>query len=260
LLRGRTFSPEDDSNAPPRVVVSQEAARQLFGDENPLGKSLRIAGQTKEIIGVVGDTAISARGVVRPAVYHSHRQFAANRNWALTQVVALDRSATTILDDLRRELAAIDPALVFYRPRMLTDVVGGGIAAERFALLLIAAFACLALLLAAIGIYGVLSYAVTQRHRELGIRMALGAPTASILALVVKDGGRLAAAGVLFGVAGAFATTRLLHSLLFGVSSTDPLIFAAAVLTLVVVAFAATWIPARAATKVDPLLAVRADG
>ena len=260
LLRGRTFSAEDDSRAPQRVVVSQEAARQLFGDEDPLGKSVRVAGQTKEVIGVVGDTAISARGVVRPTIYHSHRQFAANRNWALTQVVALDRPAATIFDDLRRELAAIDPALVLYRPRMLADVAGGGIAHERFALLLVGAFAFLALLLAAVGIYGVLSYAVTRRRRELGIRMALGAPTGSILTLVVKDGGRLAAAGVLFGVAGAFAATRLLRSLLFGVSSTDPMIFAAAVLTLVVVALAATWIPARAATKVDPLLAVRADG
>ena len=259
VLRGRTFSPQDDSNAPPRVVVSEEAARELFADEDPLGKSVRITGQTKEIIGVVGDTAISARGVVRPAIYHSHRQFAANRNWALTQVVALDRPSATILDDLRRELAAIDPALVLYRPRMLADVVGGGIAHERFALLLIGAFAFLALLLAAIGIYGVLSYAVTRRRRELGIRMALGAPPRSILVLVVKDGGRLAAAGVLFGVAGAFATTRLLRSLLFGVSSSDPIIFAAAVLTLGVVALAATWIPARAATKVDPLQAVRAE-
>jgi predicted permease len=260
LLRGRTFSAEDDDNAPPRVVVSREAARQLFGDEDPLGKSLRVAGQTKEIIGVVGDTAISARGVVRPAVYHSHRQFAANRNWALAQVVALDRPESTTVDDLRRELAAIDPALVLYRPRMLADVVGGGMAHERFALLLIGAFALLALLLAAIGIYGVLSYAVTRRRRELGIRMALGAPKGSIVALVVKDGGRLAAAGVLCGLAGAFAATRLLQSLLFGVSSTDPIIFAAAVLTLAVVALAATWIPARAATKVDPLQAVRAEG
>jgi putative ABC transport system permease protein len=260
LLRGRTFSPEDDSNAPPRVVVSQETARQLFGDEDPLGKSVRVAGQTKEIIGVVGDTAISARGIVRPAVYHSHRQFAANRNWALTQVVALDRRLPTMADDIRRELAAIDPALVLYRPRMLADVVGGGMAQERFALLLIGAFALLALLLAAIGIYGVLSYAVTRRRRELGIRMALGAPAGAILAMVVKDGGRLAGAGVVFGVVGAYAATRLLGSLLFGVSATDPFIFSAAALTLVIVALAATWIPARAATSVDPLQAVRADG
>jgi putative ABC transport system permease protein len=143
---------------------------------------------------------------------------------------------------------------------MLADVVGGGMAQERFALLLIGAFALLALLLAAIGIYGVLSYSVTRRRRELGIRMAVGAPAGAILVMVVKDGGRLAGAGVVFGVAGAYAATRLLGSLLFGVSATDPFIFSAAALTLVIVALAATLIPARAATRVDPLQAVRADG
>jgi len=260
LLRGRTFSDADDSNAPRRVVVSQELVRQLFGDEEPLGRPLRVAGETVEIIGVVGDTAISARGIVRPVIYHSHRQFAANRNWALTQVVALDRRLPTLVDDIRRELAALDPELVLYRPRMLADVVGGGIAQERFALLLIGAFALLALLLAAIGIYGVLSYAVTRRRRELGIRMALGAPASAILAMVVKDGGRLAGAGVVLGVVGAYGATRLLGSLLFGVSATDPFIFSAAASTLVIVALAATLIPARAATRVDPRQAVRADG
>jgi predicted permease len=259
LLRGRTFSAEDDAHAPHRVVVSRELVRELFGDEDPLGRQLRVSGDQVEVIGVVGDVAISPRGVARPTVYHSHRQFAADRNWALTQLVALDRPVPSLLDDVRRELAAIDPALVLDKPAMLADVIGGGIAQERFALLLIAGFALLALLLAAVGIYGVLSYSVTRRSREMGIRMALGAPARAVWSLIVRDGGRLALAGVLLGLVGAYTATRALRSLLFDISATDPLVFTAAAATLILVALAASWIPARAATKVDPLQAVRAE-
>jgi predicted permease len=257
LLRGRTFGPEDDAVAPRRVVISQELVRQLYGGDDPVGRMLLVTGQQVEIIGVVGDVAITPRAAPQPYVYHSHLQFAANRNWGLTQVVALDRPSPSLVNDARRELAAIDPALVLYQPRPLEEVIGGGIAQERFALLLIAAFALLALVLAAVGIYGVLSYSVSRRSREMGIRMALGAPARSVRALIVRDGGRLAFAGVLLGLVGAYAATRTLGSLLYGVSATEPAVFAAAVAILIVVALAASWIPARAATKVDPLQAVR---
>jgi ABC-type antimicrobial peptide transport system permease subunit len=142
---------------------------------------------------------------------------------------------------------------------MLTDVIESGIAQERFALLLIGAFALLALVLAAVGVYGVLSYAVSRRRREMGIRMALGAPARVVSALVVRDGARLAAAGVLLGLAGAYVATRALRSLLFNVAATDPMVFAAAAAALALIALAASWIPARAATRVDPLDALRAD-
>jgi predicted permease len=261
LLRGRTFDDQDDENAPRRVVISQAAARVLFGDEEPIGKHLRATGDAPdvEIIGIVADVAVSPRGAVNPMVYHLHRQFAGNRNWALTQVVAFDRPMPPRLDEMRRELAAIDPALVLDRPRMLTDVIGLGIAQERFALLLVGSFAGLALALAAVGIYGVLSYAVQRRSREMGIRMALGAPAGAVRALVVRDGGRLAIVGVLLGLVGAYAATQALQVLLFGVSATDPIVFAACAAVLAVVAFAASWIPASAATRVNPLDAVRAD-
>ncbi|MGH2899965.1 MAG: ABC transporter permease, partial [Solirubrobacteraceae bacterium] len=159
LLRGRTFGPEDDVKAPHRVVVSQELVRQLFASEDPLGKTLRIAGEQDEIIGVVGDVAIGPTAALRPYVYHSHTQFAGDRNWALAQVVALDRAAPigdrpSLLGSVRRELSQIDPALVLYEPKMLEEVIGGGIAQEQFALLLVASFALLALALAAVGIYG----------------------------------------------------------------------------------------------------------
>jgi putative ABC transport system permease protein len=269
LLRGRTFTAADDAGAPRRVVVSLSLARALFGDEDPIGRTLRATGDAPvcEIIGIVGDVAVSARGATRPTVYHAHQQFAANRNWALTQVIALDRPAPTMLNDLRRVLASIDPALVLHRPGApgqdllpLSTIIGGGVANERFALLLMATFAVLALVLAAVGVYGVTSYAVSQRTREMGIRMALGAPASAVRALIVRDAGRLAAIGVLFGVAGGFLATGTLRSFLFDVSPQDPVVFAAAALTIALVALLASWLPARAATKVDPLRAVQSDG
>ena len=260
ILRGRAFDDRDDDKAPRRVVVSQQLVKQLFGDEDPIGRRLRVADATPEIIGVAGDVAISARGDAPPMVYHSHRQFAADRNWALTQVVALDRISPAILDEIRRELSTIDPALVLYQPRLLTEVVGGGVAQARFALRLVAGFALLALALAAIGVYGVLSYSVARRSREMGIRLALGAPAEAVWLLIVRDGARLAAIGVALGLAGAFAVTRTLRSLLFEVSATEPAVFAIAALALAAVAVAASWIPARAATRVDPVTTMRAEG
>jgi predicted permease len=257
LLRGRVFGPEDDAKAPRRGVVSQELVRQMFPSEDPIGKRIRVAGAQLEIIGVVGDVALGPRLPPRPYVYHSHSQFAADRNWALTQVVALDRDARLFLSDARRELLRIDPELVLYEPQMLENVIGGGVAQERFALLLVASFAALALMLAAIGLYGVLSYAVSRRTREMGIRLALGATPRSVRSMILRDGGRLVVGGVVLGCAGAIAVTRFLSSLLFEVRATEPVVFAAAAAMLAAVAVLASWIPARAATRVDPLIAVR---
>src|SRR5262245_33954329 len=257
LLRGRLFGVEDDAKAPRRVVVSEALVRQMFPSEDPIGKRLRVAGAQAEIIGVVGDVALGPRVLPRPYVYHSHSQFAADRNWSLTQVVALDRDPELFLSDAYRELTRIDRGLVLYEPQMLEDVVGGGVAQERFALLLIASFAALALVLAAVGLYGVLSYSVSRRSREMGIRLALGATPRSIRSMIVRDGGRLAVIGVGVGCVGALAATRLLRSLLFEISATEPLVFGGAAALLAIVAVMASWIPARAATRVDPLDAVR---
>jgi putative ABC transport system permease protein len=257
ILRGRTFDARDDAHAPRRMVISQELARQLYPGEDPVGQQLRVNDTQAEIIGVVGDVALGVRLPPQPYVYHSHSQFASDRNWELTQVVKFDGAGPLLVGDARRELSRIDPALVLYEPRMLEDVIGGGVAQERFALRLVGAFALLALVLAAVGIYGVLSYAVSRRRREMGIRMALGAPAAAVRSMVVRDGGRLAIAGIACGSVGAIAATRLLRSLLFGVSATEPAVFAVAAAVLAGVALAASWIPASTATKVDPLEAVR---
>jgi predicted permease len=257
LLRGRSFGPQDTAQAPRRVVISQQLVKRLFPTEDPIGKPLRVAGASVEVIGVVGDVAVGPRAAPRGYVYHSHTQFAADRNWALTQVVALDRDTRPPLGEIRRELAAIDPALVLYEPRMLDDVIGGSVAQERFALLLVAAFAILALVLAAVGVYGVLSYSVTRRSREMAIRMALGAPAGAVRSLIVRDGGRLAVVGVALGLVAAYGATRALGSLLFGVSATEPAVFGAAAAVLALVALCASWIPAHTATKVDPLQSIK---
>jgi putative ABC transport system permease protein len=165
--------------------------------------------------------------------------------------------ATRTSRDARRELSQIDPALVLYESRMLEDVIGGGVAQEQFVLLLVAGFALLALMLAAVGIYGVLTYSVSQRARETGIRMALGAPARAVRSMIVRDGARLATIGIGVGFVAALAATRSLQSLLFGVSPTEPLVFVAAAGVLGGVAIVASWIPARTATKADPLQAFR---
>ena len=252
LLRGRTFDSQDHAGAGRRVIISQSLADAMFPGQDPVGRAVRVAGATPVVIGVVGDVAINARGLRRPAVYHAHPQFAANRNWMLTQVVAGAPDAQRI-EAIRAAVAAIDPALVLYQPQPLADVIGRGQARERFSLHLIGAFAVLALVIAAIGLYGVLAYSVTSRRKEIGIRMALGAPSGSVRGMFVAAGGRLTVIGLAGGAVCATALTRGLHSLLFEISATDPLVFAGAALVLGAVAAAAAWIPARAATRVDPL-------
>src|SRR5579871_3435167 len=216
ILRGRTFDAQDDAHSPRRVVVSEELARQLYPGDDPVGKTLRVADTQAEIIGVVGDVAVGARAAMRPYVYHSHSQFASDRNWSLTEVVTFDGERPSLVSEARRELSRIDPALVLYEPQMLDDVIGGGVAQERFALRLVAAFALLAVALAAVGIYGALSYAVSRRRREMGIRMALGAPAGTVRSMIVRDGGWLTLAGIACGSAAAIVATRFLRSLLFG--------------------------------------------
>jgi putative ABC transport system permease protein len=257
VLRGRVFGPEDNAGAPRRIVVNHALVRALYGKEDPVGRMLRIAGSYSVIIGVVADVPVTARGAVVPMVFHSHPQFADDRNWPLAQVVSVDRLRPNIIEDARRELMTMDRALVLYTPKPLDEVIGRGRSRERFAMLLIGTFAALALSLAAIGIYGVLAHSVSRRQREIGIRMALGARAASVKSMVVRQGMALAGIGILLGLLGAAGLTRWLATLVFEVSVLDPWALAAAAAILALVALAASYLPAREATRLSAVDSLR---
>jgi predicted permease len=261
VLAGRTFDERDDAAAPIRSVVSANFARLAYPGmnlESVVGQRIGIYGRrdTREIIGVVGDVAIDAYGQQRSAVYTAHRQFAANRNWLLTEVVATSGSPEAVLPAVRAVVAAMDPELVVHRPTAMADVVGRGASRERFALILMGTFAGVSLALAAIGLYGVLAYAVRQRTAEIGIRIALGATGSAVRSLVFRQAAGVVAAGLLFGTAGALGLGRWLSSLLFQVSPLDPRVLTAASVLLLVVCGIAAWLPARRAARVTPREAI----
>jgi predicted permease len=264
VLTGRTFDDRDDASAPMRAVVSANLARLAFPGlplENVVGQRIALLSRknTREIIGVVGDVMVDVYGRPTAAVYSAHRQFAANRNWGLTQVVATEGSPERILPAVRAAVAAIDPELVVYRAAAMTDVVGRGASRERFALVLMGAFAAVSLTLAAIGLYGVLAYTVRQRTREIGIRIALGATRAQLRGLVFRQAALILAIGLAAGIGGALALGRWLASLLFEVSPWDPRILLATAALLTITGLAAAWLPARRATRIPPTLALQAE-
>ena len=262
VLAGRTFDDRDDASAPMRAVVSANLARIAFPGmplESVVGQRIAVLGRknTREIIGVVGDVMIDVYGKPTAAVYSAHRQYAGNRNWALTQVVATDDPPERILPAVRAVVAAIDPELVVYRAAAMTEVVGRGASRERFALVLMGAFAGVSLTLAAIGLYGVLAYTVRQRTPEIGIRMALGATAADVRALVLRQAAIVVGSGLVVGVVGALVLGRWLSSLLFQVSPWDPRILAVTAVLLMITGAVAAWLPARRASRVAPGMAMQ---
>lgn len=256
ILRGRAFDAGDDEDAPPVMIISQSAADIAFEDADPIGRRLFSPGELRTVVGVVPDVAWTARGDRMPKIYIPHAEFGDDRNWALIQVVKTQPGAT-ILGAVRRELDAMDPQLVIYRARPMEAVVGRHIAQDRFALTLMSVFAAVALALAAIGVYGVLSYSVSQRTHEFGIRMALGASTRTVRRLVLARGAVVAGAGLGLGLLGAYWLSRLMQALLFGVEATDPQIFGVVTLFLGLVALGAGYLPARRATRISPMQALR---
>ncbi|MPY87752.1 MAG: FtsX-like permease family protein [Luteitalea sp.] len=259
VLEGRSFDDRDDADAPRRVVVSRALAERLFPGTDPVGQRVEIGGDPAEVIGVAGDVAIDPEGTVTRYVFHPHRQFAvaANRNWALTYTVAAAVAPETLIPAARRELAALDPRLVLYQPASLAASVGRGTAQRRFTTVVLASFAAAALALAALGLFGVLSYSVRQRRRELGVRMALGARASDVRRLVLGHGATLAASGIVIGLVVSVALTWVLGSLLFEVSPLDPLTFASAAFVLGASALLASWIPAHRAAGVEPIDVLR---
>ena len=260
FIAGRAFTAYDNETAPQVVIINESLARRHFNGEDPVGKRLKAGSLQDEapwatIVGVVKDLKHSGLDAdVRPQLYFPYPQ----KLWGRLVIVA--RSATdaaSLFGAMREAVWAVDKDQPITSLRTMTDYLNDSVSQQRFNAILLAAFAVLALILAAVGIYGVMSYSVTQRTHELGIRMALGAKQRDVFRLVVMEGMKLALAGVALGLVGAFAATRLMASLLFGISATDPLTFTLISLILAGVALAACFVPARRATRVDPMVALR---
>jgi predicted permease len=256
LLSGRYFESTDDSDAPAVAIVNQSLARRYYEGRDPLEQYIA-ADRVWRIVGVVNDVAHDSRGSTTPKVYLPHGQFGDNRNWALTQVVATSIPRREFFEIARRELAAIDPQLVMHNRRAMREVTGAAIARERFTFTLMGVFAALALSLAVVGLYGVMAYTVGQRTQEFGVRLAIGATPGGIRWSVFQHGTVIVGVGVAVGLLAALAVSRLLESMLYGVSATDPLTYLLVPLALMTTALLAGVIPARRATKVDPVEALR---
>ncbi|HEY2748793.1 MAG TPA: ABC transporter permease [Polyangia bacterium] len=265
LVRGRMLAPSDDLHAPRVVVINQAMAKRYWPNDEALGKRIRVnmsgrtsAGELSTVVGIVGD--VHGFGLDQPAkaeMYFPHAQMRSASSMSL--VIRTAGEPLDLAPSARAALAEIDPQQPLFNVRTMNDLVAQSLAQRRFSLLLMLIFAGVALLLAAVGIYGVMSYTVAQRTQEIGIRMALGATPASVLSMVVGDGMRLVAGGLALGLAGAFAVTRLVASMLYGVSASDVVTYAVLAVALGGVALVAILIPARRATRVEPMLALRAD-
>ena len=260
LLAGRVFDDRDHAAVPSRAVVSADFARQAFPGmsvQAVVGQRIAPVGSPREIIGVVGDVSVDAHGTPSPLVYHAHRQFAANRNWSLTQVVASALPVAQVQAAVQDVVAAMDPELVVYGALPLGDAVGRGISRERFALVLMVAFAGVAVTLAVLGLYGTLAYTVRQRTSELGIRMALGATALQIGALVLRQAAVALASGLVIGTGGAVVLGQWLSSLLFQTSPWDSRVLLTAAVLLSVAGLASAWFPARRAARMAPRIAMQ---
>jgi len=261
LVKGRAITEQDTTDAVKIALINSTMAVQLWPNEDPLGKRIKFPDSEKNpqpwrtIVGVVKDVSQYALDKKAPMqIYVPHAQFPTGFS---TIVVKTENEPTALTDAIRKEIRAVDKDQAVFNVTTLDDLMGQSIAIRRFFMFLLLIFAALALILAAVGIYGVMSYVAAQRTHEIGIRMALGAQASDVLKLIIGNGMVLALVGVSAGLAGSFALTRLLVGLLFGVSATDAATFLVASIGLIVVALFACYIPARRATKVNPLVALR---
>jgi predicted permease len=278
LLRGRFLSDEDNENSARVVVIDASFAQQYFAGQDPIGKRIRIfefGSDTNQrvlvplvIVGVVGHVNQwgLAEDASRPLQAQMYRPIMQNGAVYMKDLAhgfnVFVRSKTPLspeafFESIRQKLLASNRDMIVYDNESEEEVVARSIASQRFSVILLGAFAGLALLLAGIGIYGVLSYLVGQRTREIGVRMALGAQRLDVLGMVLRDGARMTMVGAAIGLVAALALTRLMASMLFGVRPTDPVTFAAVLVLLCGIALFACYVPARRAAKVDPMVALR---
>jgi putative ABC transport system permease protein len=258
LLKGRSFTEQDTKDAPRVTIIDEEFARRYWPDEEAVGKHIKTSHN---------DPAITVVGVVRRVKmdglnedsnrvqsYFPFRQLVSG---GMTVVIKTVNDPTSLVSAAREQVLAVDPDQPVYNVNTMEQLRADSIAPDRLNLMLLASFAAVALILATVGIYGVMAYSVTQRTHEIGIRMALGARQSDVLGMVIRQGMKLAVVGLAIGLAGAWLATRAMTSLLFGVSATDPVTFAVISVVLIGVALGACFVPARRATKVDPMIALR---
>jgi predicted permease len=269
LLHGRFFTPQDDTHSPMVVVVDEVFAQKYFPKQNPIGKrlNLNVSNRLAEIVGVVGHVkqwglATDDQQPLRSGLYIPCMQmpddFVAMAPSGSSVIVRSADNSAGLLDSIRHvSEQTSSKEQVIFGAQTMDSIVASSVASQRFSVILLAVFAVLALALAAVGIYGVISYVVGQRTHEIGIRMALGAQPQDILRLIFGSGGKLAGLGVAIGLAAALVLTRFMAALLYGVGATDPLTFGGVALLLTAVALVACYLPARRATKVDPMVALR---
>jgi len=264
LLRGRVFNDLDNEKAPEVAVINEATAQTYWPDEDPLGKHLKLSPSSSSwvtVIGVIADTrAESLENAGVPEIYTSLYQKASR---GLTHHLAIflrgRLDAAAIPDQVREQVQSVDPTLPVFGAEMLNDTVSASLVQRRFLMEIVALFALTALLLAGLGIYGVISYIVSERTHEIGIRLALGAGRIDVLRLVMRQGLGLAVTGAVVGLVGALIVSHLIRGLLYGVRPTDPPIFAGVAFLLMGVALVACYVPARRAMRVDPLTALRYD-
>jgi putative ABC transport system permease protein len=257
VLRGREFTDFDGPNSTPVITINDTLAQQMFPGADPLGQRILLYGRPREIVAVVG--SVRHHGFTRdarPEMIVPYRQF---QFGGMTLVVRSQMERAAVAAEVERAVHALDAQLPVSRVRMMPEFLAASVAQPRFTTLLLTAFAALALVLAVVGIYGVMSYSVSQRTREMAVRLALGARPRELIAMVVGRGLTLAAIGVTLGLIGAIAATRLMTDLLFGVSPTDPATLAAAVAALILFSLAATYVPAARAATVAPASLLKAE-
>jgi predicted permease len=261
LLEGREFGQSDTTNTPPVAIINQTAAHRFWPGQSPLGRRVIIGrppdAQASEIVGVVKDSKYRRlTEEARPAVF---TPFLQRYRGDMTLHVRTTGEPGTMLAAVRREAQALDAGLPLYNTKTLDEQKSSSLYTSRMAATLLTVFGLLALLLAAIGLYGVMAYAVNRRTREIGIRLALGAQSKDVLRQALREGMSIAAIGLALGLGGAVAATRLVEGFLYDVKATDPISFAGAAMLLAGVALLANYLPARRASGIDPMVALRSD-
>jgi putative ABC transport system permease protein len=261
LRSGRVLNAHDGAGAAPNVLISESLAKSKFPGQDPIGQRLRIGpttGPWNTVVGVVGNVKQTSLAMTETdAVYITNTQWRMFVDRARWLVIRTRGSASTLTPAIKQAIWSVDKDQPIVRLATMDDRLAKSAADRRFALILFETFGLAALVLAAIGIYGVLSGSVTERTREIGVRLALGASRGDILALVVRQGMTLTGLGVVIGLSGAVAASQAIVTLLFGVSRLDPITYLGVIALLVGVSVIACWVPARRATKVDPLVALR---